>query len=370
MARKQPGTPAPPSGGPLDAFTRLAAVRSIDEFWPAFDALVRPLVGHDALVTGYRSRVYMVGPAGPVEDPVQLAGLRWLQHYHLRWEGKPGIVLVEPEVVDLGRVLQPPEELQERGWTHGLFGALWQQPSLLASFVLYRRGPFARGALDAWRRLRPFCEAVLQRLVHDVTEAAYQDQMMALLDELPVGILMLDELYVPVFVNREGYRQALMWNHAPEPPPAGTDARDAFRVPEDLGEMCRDINRQWFQQLLGGSGDTPNRSYQVLRFGLKASISVTPALEALRPPSFLIRFHGMAVRAVRDFQPTPEQLALLAQLTPAERGVALLVGQGLSNQEIAHRLHREVSTVKDHLSRIFGKLGLRNRAQLARLLAQ
>ena len=50
--------------------------------------------------------------------------------------------------------------------------------------------------------------------------------------------------------------------------------------------------------------------------------------------------------------------------------MTLLVLQGLSNQEIARMLHREVSTVKDHLSRVYDKLGLKRRTQLARLLAQ
>ena len=35
----------------------------------------------------------------------------------------------------------------------------------------------------------------------------------------------------------------------------------------------------------------------------------------------------------------------------------------------AAQLHREVSTVKDHLSHIYAKLGVRSRAQLAALFA-
>ncbi|MEJ1964528.1 MAG: helix-turn-helix transcriptional regulator [Gammaproteobacteria bacterium] len=68
--------------------------------------------------------------------------------------------------------------------------------------------------------------------------------------------------------------------------------------------------------------------------------------------------------------PTDAQLEVLSQLSPAERRVTLLVMQGLSNQEIAHALHREVSTIKDHLSRVYDKLGLKRRTQLTRLLVQ
>jgi predicted ATPase/DNA-binding CsgD family transcriptional regulator len=52
-------------------------------------------------------------------------------------------------------------------------------------------------------------------------------------------------------------------------------------------------------------------------------------------------------------------------LTPSERRVADLVGQHLSNAEIAERLFVSTTTVKSHLNRAFGKLGVTSRAQLA-----
>ncbi|MFP8961195.1 response regulator transcription factor, partial [Streptomyces nanhaiensis] len=52
-------------------------------------------------------------------------------------------------------------------------------------------------------------------------------------------------------------------------------------------------------------------------------------------------------------------------LTEAERRLALLVGQGASNQEAAARLFLSVKTVEARLTRIYRKLGVRGRAQLA-----
>ncbi len=54
-------------------------------------------------------------------------------------------------------------------------------------------------------------------------------------------------------------------------------------------------------------------------------------------------------------------------LTPTERQVTTLAADGLSNVEIAGRLIMSANTVKTHLSHIFTKLGLRNRAELATL---
>ncbi len=54
-----------------------------------------------------------------------------------------------------------------------------------------------------------------------------------------------------------------------------------------------------------------------------------------------------------------------ASLTPAEREVVRLVGEGLRNDAIARRLFIAPGTVKVHLTHIFAKLGITTRAELA-----
>ncbi|MGW8885263.1 response regulator [Streptomyces sp. NPDC055749] len=57
-----------------------------------------------------------------------------------------------------------------------------------------------------------------------------------------------------------------------------------------------------------------------------------------------------------------------AELAERERAVALAVGRGASNAEIAGALYLSVATVKTHVSRILAKLGLNNRVQIALLV--
>src|SRR5262249_29882618 len=52
-------------------------------------------------------------------------------------------------------------------------------------------------------------------------------------------------------------------------------------------------------------------------------------------------------------------------LTPREREVMALVAEGLSNKVIGRRLHLTEGTVKTHLHRIYGKVGVANRTALA-----
>lgn len=62
---------------------------------------------------------------------------------------------------------------------------------------------------------------------------------------------------------------------------------------------------------------------------------------------------------------TQQAKARLDRLTEREREVALAIGQGLSNAEIAQLLHMSIPTVKSHVGRLFTKLDLDNRVQVA-----
>lgn len=53
-------------------------------------------------------------------------------------------------------------------------------------------------------------------------------------------------------------------------------------------------------------------------------------------------------------------------LTPAERRIAELLARGLTNREVAAELILAVHTVEATLTRIYGKLGVRSRSELAR----
>ncbi|MGN5380196.1 DNA-binding response regulator [Streptomyces sp. MUSC 14] len=66
---------------------------------------------------------------------------------------------------------------------------------------------------------------------------------------------------------------------------------------------------------------------------------------------------------------TTSDPAVLEPLTRREREVLSCIGEGLSNAQIAERLGMAEGTVKTHVSRMLGKLGLRSRVQAA-VLAQ
>jgi DNA-binding NarL/FixJ family response regulator len=97
---------------------------------------------------------------------------------------------------------------------------------------------------------------------------------------------------------------------------------------------------------------------------LLTAIRVVAAGEALLAPRVTRRLiEAFAARPAASL-PDDGREHLLEELTSREREVLGLVGAGLSNQEIAERLVLSPLTAKTHVSRLFTKLGVRDRAQL------
>ncbi|AYF79114.1 DNA-binding response regulator [Nocardia yunnanensis] len=73
---------------------------------------------------------------------------------------------------------------------------------------------------------------------------------------------------------------------------------------------------------------------------------------------------------IRDVRTGDQRHAALRDLTDREIQVLRMLGEGLTNRQIAHRMFLSERTVKNYVSQLLGKLGLRRRTEAAAMAAR
>nr|WP_156002394.1 response regulator transcription factor [Streptomonospora sp. PA3] len=98
---------------------------------------------------------------------------------------------------------------------------------------------------------------------------------------------------------------------------------------------------------------------------LIAGVNTVAAGGACLSPKLARRLAGRLRREPAAPDPAAEASRRLEALSPRERDVLALIGEGLSNAAIARRLHLAEDTVKTHVSSVLSRLGADNRVQAA-----
>lgn len=154
------------------------------------------------------------------------------------------------------------------------------------------------------------------------------------------------------------------------------------RMPElDGVEATRAVKEQWpeVRIIILTTFDDDEYVFNALKYGasgyLLKGVSVPELSNAIRTVAqggAMIN-PGIVTKVVKFFNrmaqsslaTDPESGEDASALTRTERNIALLVGRGLSNKEIAGKLALSDGTVRNGLSSALAKLGLRDRTQLA-----
>ena len=74
---------------------------------------------------------------------------------------------------------------------------------------------------------------------------------------------------------------------------------------------------------------------------------------------------GVTAKVLERLRSGPREDPALAQLTTQERRILDLVGEGMTNRQIAETVHLAEKTVKNYVSSMLTKLGLQSRTQAA-----
>lgn len=234
-------------------------------------------------------------------------------------------------------------------WRDFVHLAFWHEASPQAVLSIRRseRQPrFSADELAFLEHLYPAIDAGLHRLRVLDRERLKTFACEQALQRSALPVMLADRRGNVLFATPDSRRLCERWAGAP---------MHSARLPDDLASV------------VAAYGD---RNEMTLRHGVDRDLSVTiersVASSGVRlEPCYLLSFSADDRRSSARGRASE----ILAQLSPSERKVALLVAEGLRNEQIAQRLSRSRRTVESQLNAIFGKLGLVCRAQLVRALS-
>lgn len=163
------------------------------------------------------------------------------------------------------------------------------------------------------------------------------------------------------FGTAEARRLCEQWNEGL--PEADEADGKSFRLPTGLDTLLRTaLYEGWDLSKTGLYVRHPRIG------GLAVTIQVASATAGIRDQAWCLLTFASEGAVSSASRSGAEQT--LQQLSPGERRVAVLVAEGLRNEQVAQRLRRSRRTVEYQLSAIFRKLDLTNRSQLVRALVQ
>ncbi|RBM19727.1 response regulator transcription factor [Streptomyces sp. PT12] len=106
---------------------------------------------------------------------------------------------------------------------------------------------------------------------------------------------------------------------------------------------------------------------QIRGSDLVAAVRTVASGQSMLDPATTARLMGSLRGDNAPAEPADDPIA---GLTPREREILVLIGQGLTNRQIGARLFLSEKTVKNHISRLLAKLGVERRVQAAVLASR
>lgn len=153
------------------------------------------------------------------------------------------------------------------------------------------------------------------------------------------------------------------------------------RMPKMDGTVCtKEVKKKYpdVKIIILTTFDDDDFIYSALKYGASGYILKGISMEELKQAIMTVHRGGsminpdIATKVVRLFsQMAQSDFAIEVdekgsdELTKSEKIIIQRVGQGLSNKEISGKLYLSEGTVRNNISRILSKLGLRDRTQLA-----
>ncbi len=273
-------------------------------------------------------------------------------------------IVHEDPSVTLRRLQQEPEP----DWDEFVQMAFWHEGRVEAVLnIAWSReyGRLSEDELQVFEQLYPLIDAGLHTLQDLEVERLRGAAMERSINTGAAASMLLAEDGSLLYCSPEAHRHCLNWNRGLLP---GMPMR--LYLPDGLPLLLEEALQSSPGLPRYGQEGTLARIDHPLIPGLALQVDVDWHAHGIRRrPCYAVSFVGHDGRqSLQAPAPASDSAELLQRLTPRERVVALLVAEGLGNDEIARRLNRSRRTVESQLISIFRKLEVRTRLQLLRVL--
>ena len=230
---------------------------------------------------------------------------------------------------------------------------------------------FADVDLALLARLYPHFDTVFQQILSLHRERAVRLSLEQLLVKLPIATVLLDWDLRVSYRNQMAVELSALWRFGPFRARLEKHTSD-FALPEAVLDYFTAFKSEWNPSHhrecpLLEAGGVAIRHPAIP--GLRAVVNLLQLDAApLSMPLFLVRLEHRSSPGEADGNGATDTFPSMARLSPRERDVARLVGQGCSNDEIASQLGKSVLTVKKQLRSVYEKLDLSGRGRLIAFL--
>jgi DNA-binding CsgD family transcriptional regulator len=262
------------------------------------------------------------------------------------------------------RLAQEPEPGE---WAEFVHLAFWDQQRP-AAVLSVRRGldqpRFSEAELKAMYWLYPMIAGGLQRLCAVETERTQWRGMQDFLHRSPVAVMLLDADGELLFGTPEAFNMCAHWKQGA----SKGDARvaETGMLPRDIARLLRQAVSQSESTGTATRGCTKGWYLRHAAIpGLSASIHLSQSVPGLAARNCYLLSFAFGSGATRSAAAS----SALVRLTPSERKVALLVAEGLRNDQVARQLYRSRRTIEFQLNSIYRKLDVACRSQLVKVLS-
>jgi DNA-binding CsgD family transcriptional regulator len=241
-------------------------------------------------------------------------------------------------------------------WREFVHLAFWHEGLPQAVFSIRRSARHSRFSADELgllKQIYPAIDAGLHRLRALEQERFKMFAYEQALSRSGAPVILTDARGNVLFATSDGRRLSERWARA-------------HGTPLDAAELSGDLLRTIKTRRKSDSYELAQPLTHPVDTELSVTIDASWFGTGVRiEPCYLLQF------SAADERPHSRGRAseILGRLSPSERKVALLVAEGLRNEQIAQRLSRSRRTVESQLNAIFGKLGLVCRAQLVKALS-